>query len=343
LLDVFCIGIFAGFVAAAILLILDARGVPLSSVGLAFTFDKAAALADAAKGEHVDSFLRIEKAGGIWAHGNEAGPAFAVAAGAAAYLSERYRRLGIYLVYTGVFLASFAFTLNRSGLLAVIAIGALLYMRNFSTSVLVRSLLFAMIGFLLLAAILPFGLFEGLEKVFAQRFLNDSSSENNAQERMQTLLAGLQVAAEYPFGIGFSARAAEMNALTGFSTPHNGFLATSFASGTLVGLGSAASIVYVALRRRKISFFFYTAIAVAFGYFFEELNPNPIFMMSFGLLFAYAAMELDYRLFQSRRRNRPARPPRRLRREVRPPPPASPEPSDWAGSGAETLTKAPRL
>jgi hypothetical protein len=299
LLDVFCWGILAGFAASTLLLILDTFGVPLSSVGLAFQFDAAEAIQAALKGEQIGSLLRLAKPGGIWAHGNEAGPVLASAAAAAAYLSERYRRLLIYILFVALYLASFAFTLNRSGLLTVIGIGALLYVRNFSTTLLVRSFFFAVIGFLVLAAVLPFGLFEGVEKALTERFLQDSNSGNNIHERLASTFYGVQVALEYPFGIGFTARTSVMNELSGLPTPHNGFLATSFSSGIFVAVGAVVSVVYLLLRRRKISFFFYTAITLTGGYLFEELNYNPVFMMNVGMLFAYVALDLDYRLFQS--------------------------------------------
>lgn len=307
LLDIFCWGILAGFAVSTVLLMLDAAGVPLSSIGLAFQFDAAEAIRAAAKGEQVASLLRLAKPGGLWAHGNEAGPVLACASAAAAYLSERYRRLLIYLLFLTLYLASFVFTLNRSGLLTVIFIGTLLYVRNFSTTLLVRSFLFAIVGSLLLAAILPFGLFEGTEKAFTDRFLQDSNSANNIHERLLSTFYGMQLALEYPFGIGVSARTSAMSQLSGLQTPHNGFLATAFSSGILVAVGAVVSVVYMLLRRRKISFFFYTAIALTGGYLFEELNYNPVFMMNVGMLFAYVALDLDYRLFQSAALNRKIR------------------------------------
>ncbi|MDO3443790.1 O-antigen ligase [Agrobacterium sp. V1] len=298
LLELFCWGMFAGFVAVTILLFLDIFiHDQLASIGLSFKFDEAAVLEAAAKGEMDPLLLRVEKAGGIWPVGNTAGPAFALAGAAAAYLAERYRRPVLFAVFLLVYLASFTLTLNRSGVFAVLAIGLYFYIRNFS----IRMLLSTYFGFalsaLVLASVLPLGVFDFAEQAFSKRFLEDSNSSNNVQERLGTLIGGFQVMLNHPLGVGFTARSQELSGISHSGTPHNGFLATAYASGIGFCFLGAFALVYAIFRKRKIGFFAYSAIGVIIGYQFEELNFNPVFMAHVGLALAYAFIDLDFRLF----------------------------------------------
>lgn len=298
LLELFCWGMFAGFVAVTMLLFLDIFiHDQLASIGLSFKFDEAAVLEAAAKGEMSPLLLRVEKAGGIWPVGNTAGPAFALAGAAAAYLAERYRRPALFAVFLLVYLASFTLTLNRSGVFAVLAIGFYFYIRNFS----IRMLLSTYFGFalsaLVLASVLPLGVFDFAEQAFSKRFVEDSNSSNNIQERLGTIAGGFQVMLNHPLGVGFTARSQELSAISHSGTPHNGFLATAYASGIGFCFLSAFALVYALFRKRKIGFFTYSAIGVIIGYQFEELNFNPVFMAHVGLALAYAFIDLDFRLF----------------------------------------------
>ncbi|WP_142856110.1 O-antigen ligase family protein [Agrobacterium tumefaciens] len=298
LLKLFCWGIFAGFVAVTILLFLDIFiHALLAPVGLSFNFDEAAVLEAAAKGEMSPLLLRVEKAGGIWPVGNTAGPAFALAGAAAAYLAERYRRPMLFAVFLLIYLAGFTLTLNRSGVFAVLAIGLFFYIRNFS----IRMLLSTYFGFALtalaVASVLPLGAFDFAEQAFSKRFLEDNNSSNNLQERFGTITGGFQVMLNHPLGIGYTARSQELSAISHSGTPHNGFLATAYASGIGFCFLSAFALFYAIFRKRKISFFTYSAIGVIIGYQFEELNFNPVFMAHIGLALAYASIDLDFRLF----------------------------------------------
>lgn len=297
-LELFCWGIFAGFIAVTILLFLDVViHDQLASLGLSFMFDEAGVLELAAKGEITPLLLRVEKAGGIWPVGNTAGPVFALAGAAAAYLAERQKRPALFAVFLLIYLASFTLTLNRSGVFAVLAIGLYFYVRNFS----IKMLLSTYVGFalcaLVIAAVLPLGAFDFAEQALSKRFLEDSNSSNNLQERWETITGGFQVMLQHPLGIGFTARYEELARISKIGTPHNGFMATSYASGLGFCIMSAFALFYAVFRNRKIGFFAYSAIGIIIGYQFEELNFNPVFMAHVGLALAYAAIDLDFRLF----------------------------------------------
>jgi hypothetical protein len=298
LLELFCWGIFAGFIAVTILLFLDiVIHDQLASLGLSFMFDETAVLAAAAKGELSPLLLRVEKAGGIWPVGNTAGPAFALAGAAVAYLAERQKRPALFAVFLLVYLASFTLTLNRSGVFAVLAIGVYFYIRNFSIKMLLSTYFGFALSALVIAAVLPLGAFDFAEQIFSKRFLEDSNSSNNAQERWDTLTGGIQVMLHHPLGIGFAARYEELSRISRIGTPHNGFLATAYASGIGFGLLSAFALVYAILRKRKVGFFAYSAIGIVIVYQFEELNFNPVFMAYMGLVLGYTFIDLDFRFF----------------------------------------------
>ncbi|NTA38917.1 O-antigen ligase family protein [Agrobacterium salinitolerans] len=298
LLELFCWGIFAGFIAVTILLFLDTViHDQLASLGLSFMFDEAGVLELAAKGEVTPLLLRVEKAGGIWPVGNTAGPAFALAGAAAAYVAERHKRPALFAVFLLVYLASFTLTLNRSGVFAVLAIGLYFYVRNFSIKMLLSTYFGFALCALVIAAVLPLGAFDFAEQAFTKRFLEDSNSSNNLHERWETITGGFQVMFQHPVGIGFTARYEELARISRIGTPHNGFMATAYASGLGFCIMSAFALVYVIFRKRKIGFFAYSAIGVIIGYQFEELNFNPVFMAHVGLGLAYTAIDLDFRLF----------------------------------------------
>ncbi len=298
LLELFCWGIFAGFIAVTILLFLDiVIHDQLASLGLSFMFDEAGVLELAAKGEITPLLLRVEKAGGIWPVGNTAGPAFALAGAAAAYVAERQRRPALFAVFLLIYLASFTLTLNRSGVFAVLAIGLYFYVRNFSIKMLLSTYFGFALCALVIAAILPLGAFDFAQEVFSKRFLEDSNSSNNLHERWETITGGFQVMFQHPLGIGFTARYQEVARIAKIGTPHNGFMATAYASGLGFCMMSAFALFYVIFRKRKIGFFIYSAIGIIIGYQFEELNFNPVFMAHVGLGLAYAAIDLDFRLF----------------------------------------------
>jgi len=102
---------------------------------------------------------------------------------------------------------------------------------------------------------------------------------------------------QHPLGIGFTARYEELVRIAKIGTPHNGFMATAYASGVGFCVMSAFAMFYAIFRKRKIGFFVYSAIGIIIGYQFEELNFNPVFMAHVGLALAYAAIDLDFRLF----------------------------------------------
>ncbi|WP_194842302.1 O-antigen ligase family protein [Agrobacterium pusense] len=298
LLELFSWGMFIGFIAVTILLFLDiVIHDRLASLGLSFMFDEASVLESAARGEISPLLLRLEKAGGIWPVGNTAGPAFALAGAAAAHLAERYKRPMLFAIFILVYLASFTLTLNRSGLFAVIAIGLYFYFRNFSIRMLFSTYFGFALSALVIAAVLPFGILDFAEQAFSKRFVEDSHSTDNVQERWTTIAGGFQVMLDHPFGVGFTARIQELTQVAGIGTPHNGFLATAYASGIPFCLLAAFALVYTILRKRKVGFFAYSAIAVIIGYQFEELNFNPVFMAHVGLALAYASIDLDFRFF----------------------------------------------
>lgn len=298
LLELFCWGIFAGFIAVTVLLFLDiVIHDQLASIGLSFMFDEASVLELAAKGEVAPLLLRVEKAGGIWPAGNTAGPVFALAAAAAAYLAERQNRPALFAIFLLIYLASFTLTLNRSGLFAALGIGLYFYVRNFS----VKMLLSTYFGFVLcvvsIAAFLPFGAFDFAGDAFSKRFLEDSNSSKNLHERLETITGGIQVMLQHPLGIGFTARYDELVRIAKIGTPHSGFLATAYASGLGFCVICVLALFYTFFRKRKIGFFVYSTIGVIVGYQFEELNFNPVFMAHMGLILGYAFIDLDFRLF----------------------------------------------
>lgn len=300
-LNLFCWGILAGFVATTVFLFVDLYApYTLTKVGLALIFDYQAVADAAASGDYNAPLLRFEKAGGLWTHGNEAGPVFALAATAAAYLAERRRSFFIFASFLAVYLISFTATLNRSGLGTVILIGLLSYTSSISSRKMALTLVYAIIGTLIISVMLSFGAFDWLDDAISKRFIEDENATSNIFERLESLGYGIQVALNNPFGVGLMARVAEMKMFSNLGTPHNGFISTAFTAGILVCIFVVSSVAYIVFRFRKVRFFLYVAVTLTCGYLFEELDVNAVFMAWVGLLIGYTCLDLDYRLVRGR-------------------------------------------
>lgn len=296
-LELFCWGVLLGFGATVMCLLFDLYSPStLSRFGLALEFDYQAVADAAATGDVNASLIRFEKAGGLWSQGNEAGPVFALAAAAAAYLAEKRRSFLIFASFFLLYIISFSATLNRSGMGTVLLVSILSYTHSLSNKKLKLTALYAALGAFLLSIILPLGLFGLIEGAVAKRFVEDDNAASNVFDRLESLGYGVQVAMNSPFGIGLSARVAEMNALGHFGSPHNGFISTAFTAGVLISIFVLGSVAYLIFRRRKIRFFLYVAVTLTCGYLFEELDVNPAFMCWAGLLIGYTALDLDFRL-----------------------------------------------
>lgn len=300
-LELFCWGILVGFAATTIFLLVDLYfPYTLTKFGLALMFDYQAVADSAANGDFNAPLLRFEKAGGLWTHGNEAGPVFALAAGAAAYLAERRSSFFIFASFSAVYLVSFTATLNRSGMGTVVLIGLMSYMSSLSSRKITLTLVYAILGVMIISMVLSFGSFDAIDGAISKRFLEDENAGSNIFERLESLGYGIQVALNNPFGIGIVSRIAEMKVFSNLGTPHNGFISTAFTAGVLVSLFIVSSVAYVVFRFRKVRFFLYVAVTLTCGYFFEELDVNAVFMSWAGLLVGYTCLDLDYRLVRGR-------------------------------------------
>lgn len=313
----FCAGMVVGCYAAIGLMILDVMAsLPLAQFGLAFAYDAEQALLEALKG-NPGALMRLEKAGGLWSQGNEAGPTYALAAACAGYLAIHRRRFVGYLLFLAVFLLSFGFTLNRSGLFAVCAVTVLVAWR-FGFLRLARRLVPVMPVLLVaVAGAYAAGALDPLLAPFEKRLAFDDSGEENLGERIVTTAAGIEVMVTYPFGLGGGAKERVMIQATGLKTPHNGFIATALTSGLAYALALAAAAAYALARTGRNPFFGLLAAALTTTYFFEELNFNPVFMFAAGLLVAHAAVDLRRRIHLGRR-HRAERAPARGVRLTRP-------------------------
>lgn len=284
-----CWGMCWGFFISVLVLIGDATlHLPFSSIGLAPAFDAELEQQNFAKGL-ASLTLRLDKAGGLWAAGNEAGPVLALAGAAAAWLSQNYKNARPFKAFLALYVASFAFTLNRSGLIAVAALALLIV---FHSGLNLRFALKAVVTVLLASVLLIVGYLLGfldvLGEAVARKFLDDANVASNFEDRITTTLAGVQMLFLYPFGIGQEARFAAMLQATNFRTPHNGFIAMGFDFGLLGAVLLAASTVYILTRGRKDMFYFYSCVVFTISLFFEELLSNPVFMLTAGLVVARA-------------------------------------------------------
>jgi hypothetical protein len=277
-------GILLGLIPSIGVLFLQANGAAgLAGIGLGVPIDETTSPMAAA-------FAKT-KFGGMWIHGNEAGHVYAVASASAFYLAFRFRQPFIYVGYYGLLVATFAVTLNRSGLIAPTIALIYLYARLGNFRLYVGSAVAAVIGVGVLLSLPNAPGLDTLSDTIETRLVDDSHAESNVSERAMSNIQGVQVALENPFGIGYNERIAEMGqkTTTGIVSVHNGFLSLANQSGLAVAFLYVVACFYLFINRRTVSLFYLatTAFTVT-SMCFEELSINPFFIFSVALTIAAA-------------------------------------------------------
>jgi O-antigen ligase/polysaccharide polymerase Wzy-like membrane protein len=279
----FSVGTLLGWIPSLAVLFLQAGGnTSLVDIGLGVPVDQTKLFAAA---------LASAKPGGMWVHGNEAGHVYALAAACAFYLALRFRRPLIYIGFYAVFIASFLVTLNRGGLIAPTIALVYCYVRMGNFFLYVQSAVIVAVGLVIVVTVPNSPVMDTLSDTFEARFLEDRNSDNNITERMVSNLAGVQVALENPFGIGFKERTSIMGDRTihGVVSVHNGFLSLAYQSGIFVSLFYILSCIFLFVNRRSVSpfhviMFLFTATSMMF----EELAFSQPFIFSVSLTIAAA-------------------------------------------------------
>jgi hypothetical protein len=192
----------------------------------------------------------------------------------------------IYLGFYGLLVATFAVTLNRSGLIAPTIALIFLYKRLGSFSLYVQSAILAAVGLTILFSLPNAPGLDILSDSLQSRFVEDSHTDQNIFERVMSNIQGVEIAFEHPFGIGYNTRIAEMGqkTTTGIFSVHNGILSLSYQSGLAVSVLYVVACIYLFINRRTVSLFYLvtTAFTVT-SMCFEEVNINPFFIFSVAL------------------------------------------------------------
>lgn len=283
--NAFCMGLLAGLFASLAVLLLHASGAQLERYGLGVPTD--------GLDEELKLFVQ-DKQGGLWTSGNETGHVFGLAGAAALLLSLRYRLRAIYLVYFAALLASFPLTNNRAGLFMPLFVLAVLMRKNLRASVVLTVL--GLAGVLLIAwsltgeIPLPGALAHAIEK----RFAEDHNVSGNFDERFLSGVTALQLVVTYPFGLGEVAREDELRALTGLTTPHNGFVSLALQSGVATSLLLIAGLVRILLAPAASGpFLTFSALFLIPSMMFEELSVNQYFLFFMAFVLASWAISSE--------------------------------------------------
>ncbi|PZU07037.1 O-antigen ligase [Sphingomonas sp.] len=228
---------------------------------------------------------------GMWGHANEVGHILAISAPAAGYLFVSRRDRAPLVLLAIIMGGCFFFTANRGGMIAaIITCIAMFFARKESVMEQRRPLLIT----LALLAVVGYALYflPAPEFIFA-RFTEDSNINNNASGRLGTTLAGLEMAVTHPFGMSGVDWRSALRSRTGFSTPHNGFIAMTNSIGlpfVLMYLVALVTVVLAGLRKpRKLSldiFLMLAAVQASFSFMFEDVSLADPFMVIIGLIMA---------------------------------------------------------
>ncbi len=277
----FAIGTLAGFVGSVTVLFLQVSGVPLlDRFGLGINPDLLPSGA---------AMIAQAKPGGLWSSGNEAGHVYALVAASALYLSLRWRSVLVYLGYFVLMVASVAATLNRGGIFAPVALLLLCYRRLANLRLVVGTVVALVVGIAVAGTLEP-KLLDEFGDAMEQRFLNDSHAAANADERWESIRAGVGIALANPFGIGFEERSFRMTTETPNgrnATPHNAFITFAFQNGVIVPVLFIVACAYMAVRwRRTHPFMLYLIGCATASMLFEELSINQNFIFVVALAIA---------------------------------------------------------
>ncbi|MBW7971570.1 hypothetical protein [Bradyrhizobium sp. BR 10289] len=280
----FAVGTVLGLIPSLVVLFLQGMGnTSLPNIGLGI---RAEDLPESS------SMLSKVKLGGIWTAGNESGHVYAVAAASALYLTLRFRRPLIYITTYAALLASFTFSLNRSGLIAPTIALIYVYVRlgDYFLYLKTALILLATLVVLLLSTNALSGI-DTFYDSFESRFLADDYAESNISERLMSNIEGVKVAVQNPFGIGYRERIGIMleHTTNGVKSIHNGFLSLAYQCSLFASLLYVISGIYLLIHRRTISpFYFVTFLFATTSMFFEELSINQVFIFSVAVTMAAA-------------------------------------------------------
>lgn len=242
--------------------------------------------------------LGTVKLGGLWAVGNEAGHIYAIGTASALYLALRFRRPFIYIIAYALLVTSFVFTLNRAGLFAPSAGLVYIYYRLGNYFLYVKTAILAIcVG----AVLLSYSNLSGLDSftdTIETRFFTDDYAATNTAQRFDSTGAGIEIALENPFGIGYDERVDQVLHRTtdAEESVHNAFLSLSFQSGIFVTLLYMLSGIYLLVQRKTVQpFFIVMFLFTATSMMFEEINLNPFVLFSVTVTIAAAWLHYSTR------------------------------------------------
>lgn len=280
----FCWGLLIGALLSLVVFVMEANGMS----GLAKLLGLTQSNQTIQKIGVSDGFSRLT---GMWGHANEVGHVLAIAAPAAGYLYVARRERMALLVLAIVTGACFYFTANRGGVIAVLVTCiVMLFARKEVVAVKRRSILIMLAALAVISYALYF--MPSPDFIYA-RFSDESGATKNASGRVETTLAGIELALQHPFGIGDTDWRAALQARTGFSTPHDGFISMAYEMGlpfVLMVMVAMAIVSFAGFRQpRTFSldiFLMLAAVQMMISFLFEELSYVDPFVMLVSLILA---------------------------------------------------------
>lgn len=276
----FCSGMIAGLVAAIGVFVLQNASISRATL---LSWGLIAGYA-ADYGGYIRDTPRYS---GLWGHPNEAGHigALAAAAGIYFYVAER-KIIPLAIVVTGL-MAFFYFTLSRGGLIAAAATIAIAILLPRSGRIVDPRFL---IGLLFVAAA---GLIASQLDFLSSRFAGDANVSGNLAERLDTTLAGIQIALTHPLGLSITDFVSELDSITGgVGSPHNGFVLI----GAVLGLVPLIAIVWAITMSFRIEaapdyFFAYLSLQMCISNFFEQMPGSIPYIFALTLVLGHAYLK----------------------------------------------------
>jgi hypothetical protein len=231
----------------------------------------------------------VPRYSGLGSHPNETAHVAALSAAAGAYFCVVRRRLLPLAFVAAGLLVVFYYTWCRGGLIAGGLILAIPFLFGSGRTSIFRIAIIAVI------IILGAALLSQVDFV-AARFANDPNISNNTADRVDSVVAGLQVLLTHPFGMSV----VDFNSLVaagsgGVESPHNGFIFFGGIFGFLsLAVLLAAFTMNLRLSARADVFFAAWTLLICVSFLFEQLPGS--YSYAFAICLAAAHVFLKTRL-----------------------------------------------
>ena len=280
-LERFCLGLVVGLGATIPIFVLQAADYSQALI--------AWGLMPGYAPDFVNSNVDFVRYSGMLGHPNEAGHVATLSAAGGAYFALVRRRMFPLVMVACALILVFYYTRSRGGLLAGGAVLVIPFVLTRGRASVFRVV--TMIALLSLSLI-----FISQLDFVASRFADDQNSAENFSNRVDSVLAGLQVMFEHPFGMPLGEFLSSVGSESGgVLSPHNGFIFLGGIFGIFPLIAFLASCISnFRVRSNEDVFFALLTFQVMISLLFEQLPGSYTYAVVMCLICAQAFLKMPF-------------------------------------------------